>query len=153
MCQQSATVAIVVLHYGDIQDTWLCLDSLSHLQGDSLQVIVVDNGTVPAAAGEIARKYPRTHVIRQEANGGWAGGNNTGIHHALDQGAEYVVLLNNDTTVAPELVDVLLRVAREAPEHGILGPVISFMDEPDQVRTDGFTFNRPNQNGLIQRKE
>ncbi|HEV2949298.1 MAG TPA: glycosyltransferase family 2 protein [Gemmataceae bacterium] len=146
------TTAIIVLHYGDLGDTFNCLDSLRRLNGDSFQVIVVDNGTVPAAAGEIAKKYPHAHVIRREENGGWAGGNNTGIRYALDHGAEYVVLLNNDTTVALNLLELLLQAAREMPEYGILGPVISFMDEPDQVRTDGFTFNRPNQNGLIQRK-
>jgi GT2 family glycosyltransferase len=147
------TTAIIVLHYGDLRDTFSCLDSLSRLEGDSFQVIVVDNGTVPAANDEIAKKYPHTHVIRREVNGGWAGGNNTGIRDALDHGAEYVVLLNNDTTVAPNLLDLLLQAAREMPEYGVLGPVISFMDEPDQVRTDGFTFNRPSDNGLIQRKE
>jgi len=147
------TTAIIVLHYGDLRDTCTCLDSLSRLEGDSFQAIVVDNGTVPAAADEIAKKYPHTHVIRREVNGGWAGGNNTGIRYALDHGAEYVVLLNNDTTVAPDLLNLLLQASGEMPEYGVLGPVISFMDEPDQIRTDGFTFNRPNQNGVIQRKE
>jgi GT2 family glycosyltransferase len=151
--QQSAKVAVVVLHYGDLRDTYNCLNSLSRLKGNCFQVIVVDNGTVPAAAGEIAKNYPHTHVIRREANGGWAGGNNTGIRYALRHGAEHVVLLNNDTTVAANLLEELLRIARESPDYGVLGPVISFMDEPDKVRTDGFTFNRPDLGGLIQRKE
>jgi GT2 family glycosyltransferase len=151
--QENAKVAIAVLHYGDLRDTYDCLDSLSRLEGDSFQVIVVDNGTVPAAAREIEKNYPHSHVIRREVNGGWAGGNNTGIRYALKHGAEHVVLLNNDTTVSPNLLERLLQVARESPEYGILGPVISFIDEPDQVRTDGFTFNCSNQNGLIQRKE
>jgi len=135
------TTAIIVLHYGDLRDTCTCLDSLSRLEGDSFQVIVVDNGTFPAAADEIAKKYPHTHVIRREVNGGWAGGNNTGIRYALDHGAKYVVLLNNDTTVSPNLLNLLLQASGEMPEYGVLGPLISFMDEPDQIRTDGFTFN------------
>lgn len=149
---QNANVAIVVVHYGDLHDTWLCLDSLSRLQLDSKQVVVVDNGTVPESTHEIVRKFPGFHVIRREINGGWAGGNNTGIRFALDHEAEHIVLLNNDTTVAPDLLDSLLRVARGAPDYGILGPVINFMDEPDQVRTDGFLFNRPGRDSFFQRK-
>jgi GT2 family glycosyltransferase len=153
MLSLSGNVAIVVLHYGDVQDTWRCLDSLERLHSISHQVVVVDNGSSPAASPEIVRRYPRLHVIRRETNGGWAGGNNTGIRYALEQGAEHVVLLNNDTTVAPHLLDALLQAARGAPEFGILGPVISFMDEPDQVRTDGCMFAEPGRNGFFHRRE
>jgi GT2 family glycosyltransferase len=50
------------------------------------------------------------------------------------------------------LLDSLLRAAHWAPEYGILGPVISHMDEPDQIRTDGCMFNRSGQDGFFQRK-
>jgi GT2 family glycosyltransferase len=115
--------------------------------------VVVDNGSSPAASPEIAQRYPHVHVIRREINGGWAGGNNTGIRYALEQGAERIVLLNNDTTVAPNLLEALLRAARWAPEFGILGPVICFMEEPDQVRTDGCMFREPGRNGFFHRRE
>src|SRR5437879_11139363 len=71
---RATQVIIVVLHYGDVQDTWRCLDSLERLRSFSHQVVVVDNGSSPAASSEIARRYPRIHVIRREINGGWAGG-------------------------------------------------------------------------------
>jgi GT2 family glycosyltransferase len=153
MSQQSTRAAIVVVHYGDLNDTWLCLDSLGRLEFDSFQIVVVDNGTVPAATPEIARRYPRVDVIRSEVNSGWAGGNNIGIRHALGHGAEYVILLNNDTTVAPELLSSLIIAVQWAPDFGVLGPVINFMDEPGEVRTDGCMFNRPQHNGFFQRKE
>jgi GT2 family glycosyltransferase len=152
MSSLTANVAIIVLHYGDVQDTWRCLDSLERLQPVSHQIVVVDNGSAPAASPEIVRRYPQVHVIRRETNGGWAGGNNTGIRYAMEQGAEQIVLLNNDTTVAPHLLTALLRAARGAPEFGILGPVICFMDEPDQVRTDGCMFRQPGRNGFFHRK-
>jgi GT2 family glycosyltransferase len=150
---QNAKVAVVVVHYGDVRDTLKCLDSLIRLDFDSYRIVVVDNGSAPPAAPEIPQKFPHAQVIRREVNGGWAGGNNTGIRFALENGAEHVVLLNNDTTVAPNLLDSLLQTARWAPEFGVLGPVISYMDEPDEIRTDGFMFNRPGQNGFFQRKE
>ena len=76
-------------------------------------------------------------VVRNAVNGGWAGGNNTGIRYALERGANHILLLNNDTTVAPALVDNLLAAAAANPDYGILGPVINFMDEPHAVMTDG----------------
>jgi GT2 family glycosyltransferase len=153
MSHPRTQVAIVVVHYGDLNDTCLCLDSLARLQFDSYRVVIIDNGSAPSVAPEIAKKYPNAEVIRREVNGGWAGGNNTGIRHALDHGSEYIVLLNNDTTVAPNLLHSLIGAASWAPEFGIIGPVINFMDEPDAVRTDGFMYNRADQGGFFQRKK
>jgi GT2 family glycosyltransferase len=153
LLERNSKVTIIVVHYGDLEDTWRCLESLAHLPFDDHQVLVVDNGSAPAVAREIARRYPKVQVLRRERNGGWAGGNNTGVRYALEHGAERLVLLNNDTTVTPDLLDVLLQAAREAPEYGILGPVINFMDEPDQVRTDGCVFDRSGRNGFFRRKE
>src|SRR5438132_13474051 len=79
---RATQVIIVVLHYGDVQDTLRCLDSLERLQLVSHQIVVVDNGSIPSANPEIGRRYCHVHVIRRETNGGWAGGNNTGIRYA-----------------------------------------------------------------------
>ncbi len=62
-----------------------------------------------------------------------------------------MILLNNDTTVAPQLVDRLLAAARRYPEHGIIGPIICCMDDPETVLTDGCRFNRPGFAGFFER--
>src|SRR5258706_8218616 len=66
-------------------------------------------------------------------NLGCAGGNNPGIRHALDRGADFILLLNNDTTVDPKLLDELVCAAERRPEVGCFGPWIFYMHDPDRL--------------------
>ena len=100
---QSPKVGIVVLNYHGTSDTLKCLDSLKALDPENCLTIVVDNGSTPDPSSQFTQAHPWATVIRREENGGWAGGNNTGIRHALEHGAEWVLLLNNDTIVAPQI--------------------------------------------------
>ncbi len=140
---QAPKVGIVVLNYHGTSDTLKCLDSLKAVNPETAFTIVVDNASTPDPTSQFTQTYPWATVIRRDDNGGWAGGNNTGIRHALEHGADWVLLLNNDTTVAPRIVDRLLAAARHHPDCGILGPVICAMDEPETVLTDGCRFNHP----------
>ncbi len=148
---QSPRVGIVVLNFHGTIDTLKCLDSLKAVDPQKCLTIVVDNGSTPDPSSLFAQAHPWATVIRREENGGWAGGNNTGIRHALEHGAEWVLLLNNDTIVAPQVVDRLLAAARQYPQHGIIGPVICCMDDPETVLTDGCRFNHPESPGFFER--
>jgi GT2 family glycosyltransferase len=143
---------IVVVNYNGLEDTRKCLQSLRAVPYPRLSVVLVDNASVDDPTPLIRNEFPRCHVVRNNVNGGWAGGNNTGIAYALKRGAEQILLLNNDTTVSPRLADVLLTAAKNHPAYGVLGPIIHFMEEPDEVMTDGCVFNRPNYPGFFQRK-
>jgi GT2 family glycosyltransferase len=145
------TVAIVLVNFHGTTDTLKCLDSIRATGRESCLTILVENGSTPDPSAEISHANPWVKVIRREENGGWAGGNNTGIRYALEQGAEWILLLNNDTIVATELIDRLLAVAKHQPDYGILGPVICFMDDPETVMTDGCRFNRPSFPGFFER--
>ncbi len=96
-------VFIIVLHYKNRKDTNRCLKSLEELDYDNFETIVVDN---------------------DNRNRGFAGGNNVGIKQALKKGAEYILLLNNDTVVKSDFLKKLMNVAKSNPEFGILGPAI-----------------------------
>jgi GT2 family glycosyltransferase len=148
----AADVAIVIVNFNGTADTLKCLESLQKLEYHRCLTIVVENGSSPDASAEIAAAHPWAKVIRREENGGWAGGNNEGIRYALEQGVEQVILLNNDTTVAANLVDRLLAAAKHESDYGVLGPVICFMDEPSVVMTDGCDFNGPDQAGFFHRR-
>jgi GT2 family glycosyltransferase len=144
-------VWIVPVNYNGTEDTRQCLRSLAELSTPA-NVVVVDNASRPDPTDAIRAEFPWAHVVRNNANLGWSGGNNTGIRFALDSGATHVVLLNNDTTVAPDLVARLLAAFDAYPRFGVIGPVIRYMDEPDVVMTDGVTFNPPGFPGFFHRK-
>ncbi len=139
MTPASPRVAIVVVNYNGTDDTHKCLRSLRELDYPNVEVVLVDNGSKPQVGTQFAAAYPWVRVIQNPVNGGWAGGNNVGVRDALARGAEYFVLLNNDTVVAPNLVTRLL--AGMSAGYGVVGPVVYWMDEPDVVMMDGCTFD------------
>jgi hypothetical protein len=100
------------------------------LRHDGGRAVVEPGGPVEA----VRRRFgDRVFVIANRENLGFAGGNNVGIRHALESGAEYVLLLNNDTVVDPELIDHLLRPFREDAGVGITGPKIYYYTPSDQI--------------------
>ena len=141
MSSRRPSVAIVVLNYNGLADTVRCLDSLRAIDYAELLVIVVDNGSAEDPWPAIEGRVPRLLYIRNEINLGYAGGNNRGIAAALERGAELVLILNNDTIVAPSIVSALVDVFKRHPEIAICGPVINYLDQPDHVMTDGVRFN------------
>jgi hypothetical protein len=140
---------VVLVNFNGLDDTRKCLRSLEEIP-DALSVVVVDNASKENAVPVLQLEFPWADVVRSEVNGGWAGGNNLGVKHALARGAEWVILLNNDTTVPPRFVSRLVEAATAHPDFGVLGPVILFMDEPDKVQTTGVVFNRPDRDGFFQ---
>ena len=124
-------VTAVVLSWNGREDTLACLRSL---EGDGVDVIVVDNasedGTAEAVTG--------AEVIRNERNLGYAGGMNVGIRRALGRGAEAVLLLNNDTEVEPGAIAALAGALDGA---GAVCPVIVFADEPERVWYSGADYD------------
>jgi GT2 family glycosyltransferase len=141
---------VVVVNYNGLQDTQKCLRTLAAAPGHA--TVVVDNASADDPGPSLRAEFPWAHSVRNAVNGGWAGGNNTGIVYALERGADQVVLLNNDTTVPPDFVERLAAAAEAYPGYGVLGPVINFMDDPDEVMTDGCLFNRPGYPGFFQRQ-
>ncbi len=122
-------VFIVILNYRGHNDTFELLSSLQKIRKDnfSLNTIVVDN--YPEDQIKIDEKNYKDlnlKVIYNNKNLGFSGGNNVGIRHSLENGADYVLLINNDTYVDPNFVEELLKVAESEKESGIVVPKIYF---------------------------
>lgn len=131
----AAFTHIVVLNWNGATDTIACLDSLTALTYPNFNVIVVDNGSSDdslALLRPYKAPYPLT-LIETGANLGFAEGNNVGIRAALDAGAEFVFLLNNDTEVDPGLVGELVSAATAHPEGGVFSAKIFYHAEPNKL--------------------
>lgn len=133
----SPFVSIVILNYNGRDDTLACLRSLDHVQYPSVRIVVVDNGSTDGSIAALRDAYPELALIETGANLGFAAGNNLGVQHALDQGADYVLLLNNDTEVAPDFLCHLVDVIQADPQIGIVGPTIYYYEQPDVVWSAG----------------
>jgi hypothetical protein len=113
----------VVLNWNGGDDTARAIASLA-----GIETICVDNGSTDGSADEIARRFPEVELIRNESNRGFAGGNNAGIRRALDRGADWVLLLNNDAVAGEDLAAALERAATARPDAGLLACKVLFED-------------------------
>ncbi len=122
-------VSIVVVHYEQTKYTLNCLQSLSEMTSPDFryQILLVDNGsTRPFKLPQRLSKLPLV-LLRSDSNLGFTGGNNLGIHQAIERfNSQYVLLLNNDTTVAKDAVTKLYRALSQDSSAGIAGPMIYF---------------------------
>lgn len=121
-------IAIVTVNYNTAKDTESLLTSIEKLttKGFSLEVIIVDNGSKEIFALPEKVKKESVTLIRSEENTGFSGGFNIGIKEALGKGADYVLIVNNDTLMHPDLVQNLLQVLESKPKIGVTTPKIYF---------------------------
>lgn len=126
VCQglRQPLASIVVLTYNNLELTRSCLASLErHTDCGSFETIVVDNASTDGTQAFLrqwAEVRNDRRLILNDANAGFAAGNNQGL--AIARG-EYLVLLNNDTEVTQGWLPTLMGHLRRDSELGIVGPV------------------------------
>ncbi|MDO8615949.1 MAG: glycosyltransferase family 2 protein [Dehalococcoidia bacterium] len=136
------TVTIVILNWNGLADTRECLDSLRAVTYPNARVVVVDNGSTEAEGQLLKKEFGGyIHLIENETNTGFAGGANTGIRYALEQGAGYMLLLNNDTVVQPQFLEAMVQAAESTPDVAAVCPRTYFFDRPDVIYSTGGSYS------------
>jgi hypothetical protein len=120
--------AIVVPNWNGKKSLGACLDSLL---GQSINciIIVVENGSTDNSLAILKKNYPDIEIIENSKNLGFAGGVNQGIKKAINLGAEYVALFNNDAVADKNWLKELVGVMHTSPEVGIVAPKLLSSDE------------------------
>jgi GT2 family glycosyltransferase len=97
------------------------------------RILVIDNGSRDGSVEYLRANFPQIEVVANGKNLGFAAGCNGGIRRALQEGAEFVLLVNNDTVADPAMLRELLNVAEREPEAAIVSPKIFYFDPPDRL--------------------
>ncbi len=133
----SPLIYLVVLNWNGYEDTNECLQSLSKVNYDNFEVLVVDNGSSDDSPDRIALEYPDIQMVRCEENRGIAAGYNRGIQSALEYEADYIAVMNNDLIFDPDFLTNMLVAAKEYPQCGMVMPKIYYYDAPDIIWSTG----------------
>ena len=128
-------VYVILLNWNRCEDTLECLASLRASTYRPLHLLVVDQHSSDDSPARICAAYPEVEVLELMQNVGFAAGMNAGIRHALQKGATHLLLLNNDTIVAPEMIAELM--AQLQPGVGLVGPAIFYYDQPQTIWSIG----------------
>lgn len=128
-------VSIIILNWKGLEDTSECLKSLQKIDYNNYEVIVVDNNSEGEDVKVIKEKFGSfiKTVIVNNKNLGFSGGNNVGIKFALESNTDYILLLNNDTTVEPDFLSELVKKSNQSKNIGILTPMINYYSENDII--------------------
>jgi len=127
----SPTVSVVILNWNGGEMACDTLASVLNLAPPTPNVVVVDNASTDGSDVEIQRRFPQVTLIRNAVNLGFAAGNNVGIVHALESGADCVLLLNNDTRLEPSAVNMMVSAMLADSCRGVVVPKIYF-DSPSE---------------------
>jgi GT2 family glycosyltransferase len=141
MTQSAPPIPIVILNWNGVDDTLACLQSIKDGDSAGFLPVVIDNGSAAPAleqlrsgyramfaslvtltrsgmdAGRVASMAAAGAVLIENGeNLGFAAGSNVGIRFAELIGSPWVLLLNNDTVVAPDALALLRRFSAEHPD-------------------------------------
>jgi GT2 family glycosyltransferase len=135
-------VVSVILNTNRRQDTLDCLASLQAGTYPNTSAIVLDCQSTDGSVDAVRAEYPEARVIELTENLGYAGNNNVGLQAALQQGADWVFVLNEDTVVASDCLSRLVHVGESDSRIGIVGPMVYHHDEPAVIQSAGGELTR-----------
>jgi len=138
-------VYIILVNYNGAIDTINCINSINKITYLNFRVVIIDNGSEDDSA-DIIKNYiltieqnERFELIKSKENLGFSGGNNVGIQYALNNGADYILLLNNDTIVENDFIDHLICVYSE--KTGISIGKILYLSDKSRIWYAGGSIN------------
>jgi len=145
-------VSIIIVNYNGKPHLEKCLESLSKIKYQNLEIIIIDNHSTDGSLEFIQTKYPHIKTIKLDANYGFAEPNNIGAKDAM---GEYLLFLNNDTIVTPNFVEELVNVMNQDPQIAIsqsmlLKPDGDVDSSGDFIDTLGRAYSSKNKSTSVQ---
>ena len=133
----SPLVISVVLNTNHREDTLQCMTSLNQNTYKNHKIILLDNASTDGTVDAVRLLLPEIMIKELQRNLGYAGNNNLGIQAAMEQEADWVFLLNEDTTLSSDCISHLVSVGESDPTIGIVGPMVYHHNEPEIIQSAG----------------
>jgi len=136
-------VHAIVVNWNGREQLLECLSSLEKTDypASRLVVTVVDNGSADGSQAAVRERFPRLILLENPRNFGYVAAVNRGAEMALEQGADFLWVFNNDVVVSPDTLRNLLKTAGSDPRIGVAGPVICAYDDEGRVVHAGYRIN------------
>jgi len=150
----------VIVTWNNYVDTRECLNSILSSTLCLSGIVIVDNGSQDGSIEKLKEDFANNSIMHFILNGenlGFAAGVNIGIRFALEHGANYIFLLNNDAVVDKNCVEYLVRKMNDSPSIGITGPRVFYYEDPQRIWHGGGYVSRiktgviiPEKNKLVE---
>jgi GT2 family glycosyltransferase len=134
-------IYIILINYNGYRDTIECIQSLSKINYKNFKIIIVDNASTNNSLDYLNEYIENCIIIQSKENLGFAGGNNLGIEYAIKNGAEYVLLLNNDTIVEHNFLNKMTETFNISKNIGVVGCKIKYYEQKNRIWYGGGRIN------------
>src|SRR4051812_39296637 len=125
MITDFSSIYVVIPFYNGDAFIVACLDSLRQMDGfRNGKVVIVDNSNEETEINSIAKRYEFVHLIQTAPSLGFAKANNLGAQYALKEGAEFIVLLNQDTILQPNFFGEIVKPFYDDESIAIVAPML-----------------------------
>lgn len=105
---------------------------------DDFQLYLVDNASTDDSVFSVQHTFEnKVNIILNSVNLGGAGGFNTALKDAVEKKFDYVILLDNDITLAPDCISNLISYMDNHKDVGCIGAKIMMMDHPEYMQEFG----------------
>ncbi|MDO8619170.1 MAG: glycosyltransferase family 2 protein [Candidatus Daviesbacteria bacterium] len=135
-------VSIIIANWNGKEVLKDCLDSLVKINYPNWELVLVDNGSTDGSERLVENyqtKIKKIVLVKNNSNLGFARANNQGYGKSK---GEYLLLLNNDTKVKPDLINVLVSRIEQDKYLAVVQPKIFLMDKPGYLDNAGSFFTR-----------
>ncbi len=130
-------VAVILVNWNGFSFTADCIESLQRQSYADFDIVVVDNASADHSGTLLKEKYPQIVLIQSPENTGFTGGNNQGIAYAIGNAYPYILILNNDTFVAGDLLDILVTEIEKDHTTAAVQPKIYFHHNRTKIWNGG----------------
>lgn len=136
---QYKKTAVIIVCYNGKEYLPDCLNSLEKqtLARGLYNIIVVDNNSSDDSVAYIKNNFLQILLLENKENLGFAGGNNIGIKRAIEEGYEYIVLLNQDTIVDPNWLEELIKAAELDEKVGLVQSRLMLWPATEKINSIG----------------
>lgn len=135
------SIYVIILNYNGYEDTLECVKSVEKSDYPNVKIVVIDNASQNDSYNVLRKSLnPNVVLMKTEKNIGYAGGNNIGIKYAMDDGADYICVLNNDTIVKEDIFTKCLEELKRDVDISFISPVVLEFNQ-DIVQSTGGDIN------------
>lgn len=138
-------ICAIILNWNNYPNTRDCIESLRRSSCELSMIILIDNNSQDDSLNKLKRDYSDNEKIaffKNDHNMGFAKGVNVGIKRALEEGVEFIILVNNDAVLDENCIAILTRELNSRNKSGLAGPLINYYYTPKKIWQAGGRFSK-----------
>ena len=119
---------VVAINYNSSAHTIEMVQSIFESDYKNIKIVIVDNASDALDYKKLEEVKAQAVILRSEENLGFSGGNNVGIRYAIAHLADYIMIINNDTTVEPNAISIMMNAIRQEGIDVVSPKILQYYD-------------------------